>query len=850
MLSSPHSERRGLLQLLSGIEGLSLIALDRQLHVVFATPSAHLLGGVQEHGHKLQCPPSLMQAISNALESKADQLSWQTTHAGHARMIEIHLSPMTNSKGEIDGHVLMMLDVAAGTGKEEKLRRLNAIFRALVSCNSQLNAAESWQQAMPEVLAHIGTTAGLARVHVFRKLLEGDQTSRLTRVLQWDAPDAPKIGDDVYEELPISTRWLQSLRHREAVLGTGTHFPPSEQAILHRRHTQAIALVPVFSGQAWWGVISFERCHENDNISPEKIGALATLGESLGAAIRRQDYREHLQQARIALNCTAEGIMSCDAQNRITSVNKSFTAITGYTEEEVIGRTPAILRSDRHKPDFFAAMWHDIAHQGGWHGEVWNRRKNGEIYPQRLTIATIRNDGGEISHYVAVFADVSELKQSQQRLHDLVNHDPLTGLPNRRLLNELLEHAVKHAEREHSKIALLFVDLDRFKTINDTLGHHAGDMLLASATHRLISSVRECDTVSRLGGDEFVIMMNGLRENDDAAIVAKKIIAALQESFIIDGKELFIGASVGISIYPQDGLTSHDLIKAADIAMYQVKHEGRNNFSFYTSRLGETAHERLNMDTMLRHALERSQLVVHYQPQISLQTGSIIGAEALLRWNHPELGMIPPGKFIPLAEETGLIIPIGEWVLRQAATDLLRLHKAGYQLQRISVNVSATQLHRSNFADTVYGVLVETGCEPEQLELEITESAIMNNVEYVIEVCRRLKDMGVKLALDDFGTGYSSLSYLKRFPLDKLKIDQSFVRELPYDPDDMAISSAIIGLGRNLGLTVIAEGVEKTEQETFLQEKGCQEAQGYLYSRPISFAALLELLTTRNPATQ
>ncbi|CAG1769352.1 partial putative signaling protein, partial [uncultured bacterium] len=361
--------------------------------------------------------------------------------------------------------------------------------------------------------------------------------------------------------------------------------------------------------------------------------------------------------------------------------------------------------------------------------------------------------------------------------------------------------------------------------------------------------VRECDTIARLSGDEFIIMMDSLKQSDDAAIVARKVISALQQSFIIDGKEVFIGASIGISIYPEDGETANDLIKAADIAMYQAKHEGRNDFRFYTPSLGETVHERLTMDTMLRHALERQELVVHYQPQISLATGKIIGAEALLRWQHPEQGMISPGKFIPLAEETGLIIPIGEWVLRQAAHDLMMLEVSGYPLEWISVNVSAVQIHRSQFGDTVYGVLVETGCDPARLELEITESAIMNNVEYVIDICRKLKGMGVRLALDDFGTGYSSLSYLKRFPLDKLKIDQSFVRDLPQDVDDSVISGAIIGLGHNLGLKVIAEGVEKRDQEVFLRERGCEEAQGYLYGRPVPIKTLLELLAISQSVT-
>jgi diguanylate cyclase (GGDEF)-like protein len=446
-----------------------------------------------------------------------------------------------------------------------------------------------------------------------------------------------------------------------------------------------------------------------------------------------------------------------------------------------------------------------------------------------------------------VFSDISEIKHSQQRLYELVNHDPLTGLPNRRLLNELLEHAIRRAERESTKIALLFVDLDRFKNINDTLGHQVGDKLLKKAAQRLSDSVRDSDTIARLGGDEFVVMLEFTSDLEDPATVAKKIISSIQDEFIIDGYELFIGASIGISVFPEDGRNADDLIKAADIAMYQVKNEGKNDYRFYASQLSDHARERLTLDTLLRRALERQQLEVYYQPQVSLATGKIIAAEALLRWHHPEMGVVSPGKFIPLAEETGLIVQIGEWVLREAANHAICLVELGLPLNWIAVNVSGVQIHRSNFADTVYGVLVETGCDPSMLELEITESAIMRNVEYVIDVCQQLKAMGVRLALDDFGTGYSSLSYLKKFPLDKLKIDQSFVHDLPDDAEDAAISSAIIALGQNLGLSITAEGVEKVEQRDFLLARGCSEAQGYLYGQPISFEELITLLKSTTP---
>jgi diguanylate cyclase (GGDEF)-like protein/PAS domain S-box-containing protein len=832
-------------RLLDGARSAGLITLDAALHVNCATPHAGVLCG-WDFATSNVLPPSLQQAVECALRSNASRLIWKAGAAGESRGIEIHVSPISDPAGATTGCMLILLDATDRILEEEDLRSSNAILSALLHFDWQLQSAPSWEKALQESIALIGTSAGFARIQVFRTLLSSAHTSRLSLVLQWEPANGSSLLPGGTEDFPGCTRWIQMLKRGEPIFGTLDSLPLAEQALMKRRQTQAMALVPVFAGETWWGGISFERCREEDTIAPDEISALVSVGRSLGLAIQRQLAAEGLNQAKIAFDTAAEGIMICDDKKRITAVNKGFTDITGYSEDEAIGRTPEMLSSNKSTPEFYAAMWQEITQHNCWRGEIWNRRKSGEMYPQWMTITSARNREGQVTHYVAVFADISESKASQERLHQLVNHDPLTGLPNRRLLNELLERALKLAARDKTQIALLFVDLDRFKSINDTMGHHAGDLLLTGVTHRLMTSVRECDTVARLSGDEFIIMLDGFKQADDVSIVAKKIIKSLQESFIIDGKEIFIGASVGISLYPQDGADANDLIKAADIAMYQVKADGRNGFRYYTSQLSEFAHERLNLDTQLRHALERNELVVHYQPQISLKTGRIIGAEALVRWQHPEMGMIPPGKFIPLAEETGLIIQIGEWVLRQAALDVLNLDHAKCPLQWISVNVSAMQVLRSNFADTVYGVLVETGCDPEKLELEITESAIMNSAEYVIDVCRRLKDMGVKLALDDFGTGYSSLSYLKRFPLDKLKIDQSFVRELPHDAEDIAISGAIIGLGHNLGLTVIAEGVEKLDQETFLRSRGCQEAQGYLYSRPVPFDRLVELLQAQD----
>lgn len=571
--------------------------------------------------------------------------------------------------------------------------------------------------------------------------------------------------------------------------------------------------------------------HSNTGTSQTQA---ASSQDGLQSATAFSNSAYHL--AKIAFENASEGMMVMDANANILSINKSFTAITGFNQQDVFGTVPKALQVTERE------AWRHLQLDGQWRAELLNHRKNGEAYQERLTVNAVKNQQDETIYYVGVFADITEAKHSQNRLHELVNHDPLTGLPNRRLFNELLEHAIKRAEREHHQIALLFVDLDRFKAINDSLGHQVGDKLLYEVSKRIHHAMRDSDIVARLGGDEFLVMMDMIKHPQDAALIAQKIIYALQVEFFIDGKEIFIGASVGISIFPKDGSDVDSLIKAADIAMYQVKNRGKNNHCFYSEDLSKNAVERFTIESQLRHALERNQFEMYYQPQISLLTGDIIGAEALIRWRHPDLGLVSPARFIPIAEETGLIVQIGEWVLRQAALQAIQWINDGYTMQWISVNVSGVQIMRSNFYDTVYGILIETNCNPNILELEITESTVMQNTEFVIDTFNNIKQLGVRVAIDDFGTGYSSLSNLKRLPLDKIKIDQSFVRGLPDDLDDAAITNTINAMACSLGFTVIAEGVETLAQATFLKNMGCLEAQGYLYSKPVTAAEFTKLL--------
>jgi diguanylate cyclase (GGDEF)-like protein/PAS domain S-box-containing protein len=542
---------------------------------------------------------------------------------------------------------------------------------------------------------------------------------------------------------------------------------------------------------------------------------------------------------------TAEGILITDADQRILEANHGFEEITGYQRDEVLGQTLQMFESSQHDRAFYDAMWREIDQKGQWQGEIWNRRKNGEIFPEWLSISEVKDDTGAVTNYVGVFTDITMRKESEQRLHFLANHDALTKLPNRILLQERIEHALRLAQRNRSQLAVLFIDLDRFKVINDTLGHHVGDVLLLEVSGRLLGCLRESDTIARQGGDEFVVLLEEFGEDVQyLAAVARKIMASLIQPFTLMGQEIFISASIGISVYPQDGQDMSSLLKNADIAMYRAKEQGKNTFQFYASEANVHSFERLSMENSLRKALERKEFVLYYQPKIDLESDAIVGAEALVRWNHPDLGMVPPDQFIPLAEETGVIVPIGEWVLREACFQNRAWQKAGLPSITVAVNLSAGQFRDESLRSIIASALVESGLPPSCLELEITESMIMHNPERAAAILHSFRDMGMHTSIDDFGTGYSSLGYLKRFPVNTLKVDRSFVRDVPGDADDVAITKAIIALAHSLNLKVVAEGVETKTQLDFLRSQRCDQIQGYIYSAPVTAEEFAKLLKT------
>jgi diguanylate cyclase (GGDEF)-like protein/PAS domain S-box-containing protein len=560
-----------------------------------------------------------------------------------------------------------------------------------------------------------------------------------------------------------------------------------------------------------------------------------------------QDITERLlaeQQLRLnaqVFDFSREGIIITDAQNKIVSVNPAYTEISGYSFEEALGRNPRLVSSGKQDKAFYEEMWRQILNQGHWQGEVINRRKNGKLFPQWLSISVIRDQSGHISHHIGIFNDLSEYKAAEERIQFLSNFDPLTHLPNRDLLRDRTQLALAAAQRANSSFALMYLDVDRFKIVNDSMGPSIGDQLLKELARRLIEHLHPDDTLCRQGGDEFIFLLPNT-DAEGAAHVAQKMLELIAQPFTLEGQRMTLTASIGIAQYPQDGNELEQLAQSADAALFRAKQNGRNNFQFFTRQLHQQAHDMLQIENELRQALERNELILYYQPQIDAKTAKIIGVEALIRWQHPQKGMVPPGRFIPVAEESGLIVDIGDWVLHKAIQQNVSWQNEGLDIVPVAVNLSVAQFRQDRLYQLVAQSLREYKLDPAFLELEMTEGIAMENSEKTISTLNQLHALGVKLAIDDFGTGYSSLSYLKRFQIDKLKIDQSFVRDLGRDTEDAAIVTAIIGMAKGLGFKTIAEGVETQDQLDFLREKQCDEIQGYFFSKPVPPEVFAEML--------
>lgn len=704
---------------------------------------------------------------------------------------------------------LMLCRTASGQHGEELTATLGRIEALLASQLEeerqramQLGSAEIQHRCQAQILEHIQDS-------VITMDLGGYITS-------WNKGAEKLFGYSAGEVLGRHILFLYADEDEDfldfgAVLENGSH------AMEVRRRKK--------SGEVFWASLSLSLIRDDRGRPVGLVGYLVDITDRL-------EIEEKLRLHARIVEDSDQGIIITNAEEHIVSVNAAFTHITGYSREEAIGQTPDLLRSGLHDEAFRQQIRAAMHGAGVWQGELWGKRKNGEIYPQWVAVSAIRNPRGEVTHAFSIFSDISERKRNEERIHHLSNYDTLTGLPNRMLLQRLLDQMLNEALRNHSHGALMFIDLSHFKSVNDTLGHDFGDELLRQVGQRFRQALRNEDVLARVGSDEFVVALFDIARREHAAIVAQKLLAELENPISYNNHELRVGASIGIAVYPEDGSDTLSLLRFADIAMNLAKKADDGSYVFYSEEMNQRSQERMVIETGLRRALANGELLLHFQPKVSIVDGCIVGAEALIRWGHPEEGMIPPGRFIPVAEETGLIVEIGTWVLETACAQIGAWRKAGLLMPPIAINLSAREFSPA-LPGRVREALLRHAISPGDIELEITESILMHGAEAVVRVMDELVELGVTLALDDFGTGFSSLSYLKRFPISVLKIDRSFVIGIPTDPDDCAIASAVVSMARDLQHKVVAEGVEEAHQLDFLRGLGCDQIQGYLFSPPL-----------------
>lgn len=644
----------------------------------------------------------------------------------------------------------------------------------------------------------------------------------------------------------------------------------SEAEIKHEMHKAVLQNQNyfIFQHRLSNGTIRFVEVHSTPIQSDQKTLLFSIIHDITS----RIENEQKLKLDAKVFEHSQEGVLVTDAHNRIITVNRAFTEITGYQQDDVEGDDPAILQSGRHDKDFFVDMYYTIQDKGFWKGEIWNRKKDGTIYPQLLSISKVENDNQVLTHYVAVFSDITRLKQSEARMEHLAHYDALTNLPNRLLLKSRFEHALERAKRHpDEKVGVLFMDLDHFKVVNDSLGHMLGDELLRQVAKRLKTCVREDDTIARLGGDEFVILLEGIKQLSDLSTIAQNIIEEIKHPYFLkenqkshdlqinhdpqeiqekqpstETYEAIIGTSIGITVYPDDSTDIEKLFTFADAAMYKAKHNGRNTYAFYTEAITHKADQRFRLSSELSKAIEHNELELFYQPQLDLKTREIIGAEALIRWNHPKEGLLAPFAFIEIAEETGIIHEISKWVIAHGCKQLKYWQDKGFQLN-LALNISPRDFRYDDFYDEVKLNIQNSGINPRNLELELTENGLMETSGNIRELLLQLKSLNISLAVDDFGTGHSSIAYLKHFPVDKLKIDRSFIKDLDKDNADKMITETIIDMAKNFNLKVVAEGVETESQQNLLHKLDCDIVQGYFYSKPVpvhQFERLLEQHST------
>jgi len=703
-----------------------------------------------------------------------------------------------------------------------------------IVCHEQLGAARRWTTQEQAFIGSLTDLISLAFEESRRKKAE-EQLRKLSGAVEHSPASIVIANTDgkieyVNPKFTEVTGYTQEeVQGKPFILKSGKR--PDE---FYQRMWRTLKTGNIWRGELLNKKKSGELFWESTSISPVKGPRGVTthyvaVKEDITERKRKDDY---MRRAVVVFESTSEGILTMDADGTILDVNAAFSQITGYSRQEVVGQTSQILMSDRHSPQTYGQMWKEVQAADHWWGEVWGRRKSNELFRVWLTIRAVKSEEGETTHYVGVLSDITKVKESEEERERLAHYDSLTELPNRILLRERLQQALRRAEQNRESVAVLFLNFDGFKNINARWGHQVGDEILVQAARRLADCVGENNTVARSTGDEFVIVLSGAVGAESSARVAQKMIDSICRPFPVGDEEAFLTSSIGITVYPFDGDDVDGLLKNADVAMHQSRAQGENEYSFYSKGLYEKTVERMSLESDLRRAVERGELLLYYQPQVCMETGAISGLEALVRWKHPERGMVGPGDFIPLAEETGLILPIGEWVLREVCRQSKEWHRVGISHERISVNISGNQFKQQDVIKVVTRALVGAS-DPRYLCLELTESGIVQDPELAIATLGQLKELGLHLSIDDFGTGYSSLGYLKRFPVDELKIPQWFIREVMTDPGDAAIVAGTIVLARSLGLSVVIEGVENEGQLAFVRSKGANIVQGYLFSKPL-----------------
>lgn len=759
----------------------------------------------------------------------------------------VDIRAVCNAQGGIEYLFAVVQDISERKAAEARIHRLTSIYAALSETNQAIVRATTAEELFPQICRFAVDHGGMQMAWIGLRRTDS----------AWIRPVASYgVGANFTEQVSVSEDPLSphgagvtgmAIRSGEPCwmgdyLNEATALPWHEYA--ERYHWRSAAALPLRQGGEVIGALVLFSTEVNafdEQIRSLLVEMAQDVSFALTQFVKEQERTKTEAELRLAAQVfeqSAEAVMICDPDCRIMKVNRVFSAITGYDEADVLGQEPVFLLAMREDIERYPAMLASVFQEGNWQGEVLGRRKNGELFPQLLSLSRVLDGEGRISHNVGMFRDISEQRASQERIQRLAHFDALTGLPNRRLLEDRVGQVLNRVTRSGERMSLVFIDLDRFKNVNDSLGHRIGDDLLVQVADRLRETLREDDTVARLGGDEFILVLpeTGVR---GASRVAEKVMMALSQPYRIDQHELIVTPSLGIAIYPDDGVSYEILSRCADAAMYRAKEAGRNTFRFFTREMQERSDRVLCLENALRRALELGQLDLHYQPQISLETNRVIGVEALIRWTHPELGVISPSEFIPICEDSGMIVQVGEWVLRTAVGQLKKWQQTEgdfFTPLVMAVNISAVQFLRGGLPELVSGIMSDYQLPSDCLELELTERVALGSPDEAIKRMEELHARGIRLSIDDFGTGYSSLSYLKRFKAYKLKIDQSFVRDISSDPDDRAIVEAIINMASSLGMRTIAEGVETAEQMAYLYERNCDEAQGYFIARPMPAA--------------